>query len=176
MISANSKNVSDTKFKSFEINKIKNILKKRDFCDRQFFEYKMNNSSKQATVNLSTVAYEALKNNTIFALSDSGDVTLVRPTINSEDLDAATVETQYFLQLCVKGSRGVLGTGYRITMTFYHTNSSISIQSYQNDDFLLDGRTPAHAFLLDYLAPALEFIKTKIDVKKESFLIKEKIN
>ena len=56
--------VSDTRFKAFQINEVKSLIKKRDFCDRPFFEYKLNDSGKQATVNLNTIAYEALKNNT----------------------------------------------------------------------------------------------------------------
>ena len=168
-----STSVSERRFKTFEINDVKNLEKKRDFCDRTFFEYKINNSGKQVTVNLNTVAYEALKNNTIFALSNSGDVTLVCPTVSCEDLKTANIETQYYLRLSSKDGN----TEYQVTITFFHTNCSISIQSYQNDDdFLCDGWSAAEAFLMDYLSPALDFIKTKVDVPKACFQIKQKIN
>ena len=168
---------SERRFKTFEINKSKNLEKKRDFCDKPFSQYVINDSGKQVTANLNTVAYEALKNNTIFVLSTSGDVTLASPTIAAEDRETATVETQYFLRLCSNSVVSNLKTAYQVTVTFYHTNCSISIQSYQNkDDFLSDGRSPAQAFLLDYLSPALDFIKTKVDVPKESFNIKQMIN
>ena len=151
----------DKRFEPFEINEIKAVEKKRDFCDfcdRPFYEYKMN-------ISRNTIAYEALKNNATFVLSVSSDINLVQPRINCEDLENATIETQYFLQLCAKNGGAM--NEYRVTVTFYHTSCSLSIQSYKNSsDYLQDGRSPARSFTEDYLDPAIEFIKTKIDVLK----------
>ena len=135
----------------------------------------MNNARKQVTVQLNTIAYEALKNNGFFVLSKSGDISLVHPTINCEDLNNATIETQYFLQLHAK-NRGAMNE-YCISVTFYHTSCSLSIQSYRNSsDYLQDGRSPAQAFMEDCSDPAIEFIKTKIDVQKEILQVKGKLN
>ena len=78
---------------TLEINETKNILKKSDLCHRHFSEFIQNYSGKQVTVNLSAAAYEALKNNTIFLLSLSGDVTMASETL------FLPLETQYFLRL-----------------------------------------------------------------------------
>ena len=93
---------------------MKNLEKKRDLCDKPFFEFKTNNSGMQVTVNLNTIAYEALTNYTTFVVSQSGYVTLVKPIINCEDLEKSTIETQYFLRLCKKDttSNSDIGSGW----------------------------------------------------------------
>ena len=86
-----SSTTEDKRFKPFELNKVTALEKKRDFCDRPFYVHTVNNDGRQVTVQLNTIAYEALKNNTSVVLSNSGDVTLVHPTINCEDLEKATI-------------------------------------------------------------------------------------
>ena len=60
------------KFKPFQLNLVTNLEKKRDFCDRVDFEYTINDSGKQITVNLNTVVYEALTNNALLLFSSFG--------------------------------------------------------------------------------------------------------
>ena len=107
------------KFKPFQLNLVTNLEKKRDFCDRVDFEYTINDSGKQITVNLNTVMYEALKNNAIFLFFSFGSVSLVYNSVFSDDLDNANVETQHYLHLN--------DDNYNVTATFYHTSCNIFI-------------------------------------------------
>ena len=113
--------VFSKKFKPFQLNKVKNLEKKRDFCDRSVFEYSINDSGKQITAHLNTVSYEALKDNAILLFLGFGPVSIVHPTVISNDLEKANVETQYYLRLD--------DDGYNVTIIFYHTSCNMTIQS-----------------------------------------------
>ena len=60
--------------RNFELNKVTNLIKKLDFCDRPVLGYVINDSGKQVTAYLNTIAYEILKNNALlwswFSFSD----------------------------------------------------------------------------------------------------------
>ena len=53
-----------------ELNDVKNLKKKFDFCDRPILQYTLNDSGKQITVHLNTVEYETFKE--ISASADGG--------------------------------------------------------------------------------------------------------
>ena len=142
-----------------------NLEKKRDFCDRLDFDYTINDSGKQVTVHLNTVAYEALKDNAIFLFSSFGSVSFVNDSVFGNDLEKANVETQHYLRLN--------DDNYNVTTTFYHTSCNIGIQSFNNDNILqIGGKTPVLPFLEKYLYPAVEIIRKKVNIRKETDKIK----
>ena len=58
---------------------------------------------------------------------------------------------------------------YNVTTTFYYTSCNIGFQSYKNDNFLqIGGKTPVLPFLEKYLYPAVEIIRKKVNIRKET--------
>jgi hypothetical protein len=156
------------KFRLFQLNKMKNLEKKREYCDCPLVEYSSNDSGKQITAFLNTVTYEALKNNAILLFSGFGSVALINPSVVSNDLENANVETQHYLRLN--------NDGYNVTLTFYHTSCNMTVQSYRNDElFRVDGKYPVEAFVKKYVDSAVQVIVEKVDIKTETDRIRLKL-
>ena len=108
-------------------------------------------------------------NNSILLFSSFGSVSLVNNSVFSDDLDNANVETQHYLHLN--------DDNYNVTATFYHTRCNIGLKCYKNDNLLqIGGKTPVLAFLEKYFYPAIEVIRSKVNIKKETDKIRMQLS
>ena len=98
-VSSSKSPAFDKKFRNFELNRMKNLEKKFNFCDRPVIQAELNDNGKQITVHLNTVAYEILKNHALPLLSSFGTVSLINPSVVTADLDNSTIEAQLLARL-----------------------------------------------------------------------------
>ena len=94
----NSKKMFE-RIKPVNLNILKNIEKKRKFCDRPLFKAIEKHSGRQLKVELQTVIYEYFKTYPVEFLSEVGKVVLIgTPTVDLDQKDA-NMEIQYHLLL-----------------------------------------------------------------------------